>query len=88
MERLRKQDEEFCRRLRIAVEMGDEFCSTTVITAPCRAARLELYAYRLITRLVAQFSTATAQVHPMLLWAHFCPPAECGGSYEVFGMRR
>ena len=35
VERLRKQDEEFCRRLRIAVEMGDEFCPTTVITAPC-----------------------------------------------------
>ena len=35
VERLRKQDEEFCRRLRIAVEMGDEFCPTTVITTPC-----------------------------------------------------
>ena len=35
VERLRKQDEEFCRRLRIAVEMGDEFCPTSVITAPC-----------------------------------------------------
>jgi hypothetical protein len=35
VERLRKQDEEFCRRLRMAVEMGDEFCPTTVITAPC-----------------------------------------------------
>ena len=35
VERLRKQDEEFCRRLRIAVEMGNEFCPTTVITAPC-----------------------------------------------------
>jgi hypothetical protein len=34
MARLRKQDEEFCRRLRIAVEMGDESCSTTVITEP------------------------------------------------------
>ena len=53
VERLRKQDEEFCRRLRIAVEMGDEFCPTTVITAPCRPPRLELYAYRLITRLVS-----------------------------------
>jgi hypothetical protein len=35
VERLRKQDEEFCRRLRIAVEMGDELCPTSVITAPC-----------------------------------------------------
>ena len=35
VERLRKQDEEFCRRLRVAVEMGNEFCPTTVITAPC-----------------------------------------------------
>jgi 3-mercaptopyruvate sulfurtransferase SseA len=35
VEHLRKQDEEFCRRLRVAVEMGNEFCPTTVITAPC-----------------------------------------------------
>ena len=38
VERLRKQDEEFCRRLRVAVERGNEFCPTTVITAPARAA--------------------------------------------------
>jgi hypothetical protein len=33
--RLREQDDEFCRRLRIAVEMGQEFCPTTVSTEPC-----------------------------------------------------
>jgi hypothetical protein len=33
--RLREQDDEFCRRLRIAVEMGTEFCPTTVSTEPC-----------------------------------------------------
>src|SRR6266567_3202008 len=32
--RLREQDDEFCRRLRIAVEMGKEFCPTTVSTEP------------------------------------------------------
>jgi hypothetical protein len=32
---LRNQDDEFCRRLRIAVEMGMEFCPTTVSTEPC-----------------------------------------------------
>jgi len=35
MARLREQDDEFCRRLRIAVEMGKEFCPTTVSTEPC-----------------------------------------------------
>ena len=53
VERLRKQDEEFCRRLRIAVEMGDEFCPTTVITAPCTSRPVLNYPYRLITRLVS-----------------------------------
>ena len=33
--RLRKQDDEFCRRLRIAIERGSEFCPTTVNTTPC-----------------------------------------------------
>lgn len=33
--RLRNQDDEFCRRLRIAVEMGMESCPTTVSTEPC-----------------------------------------------------
>jgi hypothetical protein len=33
--RLREQDDEFCRRLRIAVETGREFCPTTVSTEPC-----------------------------------------------------
>src|SRR4029434_4700124 len=32
---LREQDDEFCRRLRIALEMGSEFCPTTVSTKPC-----------------------------------------------------
>jgi hypothetical protein len=32
---LREQDDEFCRRLRIAIEMGSEFCPTTVSTKPC-----------------------------------------------------
>ena len=80
VERLRKQDEAFCRRLRVAVEMGDEFCPTTVITAPCTSGPVSNYMRtRLIMRASsAQFSTATVRVvHPMLLWAHFCPP---GGS--------
>jgi hypothetical protein len=33
--RLRAQDDEFCRRLRIAIETGREFCPTTVRTEPC-----------------------------------------------------
>jgi hypothetical protein len=33
--RLRNQDDEFCRRLRIAVEMGMESCPITVSTEPC-----------------------------------------------------
>jgi hypothetical protein len=33
--RLRHQDDEFCRRLRAAVEQGSEFCPTTVSTEPC-----------------------------------------------------
>jgi len=32
---LRKQDDEFCRRLRIAIEMGSESCPTAVGTKPC-----------------------------------------------------
>jgi hypothetical protein len=32
---LREQDDEFCRRLQIAIEMGSEFCPTTVSTKPC-----------------------------------------------------
>jgi hypothetical protein len=35
MARLRDQDDEFCRKLRIAVEMGMEFCPTTLSTEPC-----------------------------------------------------
>jgi hypothetical protein len=31
---LRNQDDEFCRRLRIAVEKGMESCPTTVRTEP------------------------------------------------------
>jgi hypothetical protein len=33
--RLRNQNDEFCQRLRIAIEMGMEFCPTTVSTEPC-----------------------------------------------------
>ena len=33
--RLQKQDEEFCRRLRAAIEPGRECCPTTVFTEPC-----------------------------------------------------
>src|SRR5262245_17570742 len=33
--RLQKQDEEFCRRLRVAIETGRESCPTTVFTEPC-----------------------------------------------------
>src|SRR5258708_39182449 len=33
---LQKQDEEFCRRLRAAIETGRECCPTTVFTEPCR----------------------------------------------------
>ena len=33
--RLQKQDEEFCRRLRAAIETGHECCPTTVFTEPC-----------------------------------------------------
>jgi hypothetical protein len=32
---LREQDDAFCRRLRIAIERGSEFCPTTVNTKPC-----------------------------------------------------
>jgi hypothetical protein len=32
---VQEQDDEFCRRLRIAIEMGSEFCPTTVSTKPC-----------------------------------------------------
>jgi hypothetical protein len=35
MARLQKQDEEFCRRLRVAIETGRERCPTTVFTKPC-----------------------------------------------------
>jgi hypothetical protein len=34
MARLQKQDEEFCRRLRAAIETGRECCPTTVFTEP------------------------------------------------------
>ena len=34
MARLQKQDEEFCRRLRAAIETGRECCPTTVFTKP------------------------------------------------------
>ena len=40
---LRKQDDEFCRRLRIAVEMGMESCATTVSTEPCTKRPLSNY---------------------------------------------
>jgi hypothetical protein len=33
--RLREQDDEFCQRLRLAIETGREFCPTTVSTEPC-----------------------------------------------------
>src|SRR5262249_15919987 len=33
--RLQKQDEEFCRRLRAAIETGRECCPTAVFTEPC-----------------------------------------------------
>jgi hypothetical protein len=33
--RLQKQDEEFCGRLRAAIETGRECCPTTVFTEPC-----------------------------------------------------
>src|SRR5215472_15333960 len=33
--RLQKQDEEFCRRLRAAIETGHECCPTIVLTEPC-----------------------------------------------------
>ena len=35
MARLQKQDEEFCRRLRAAIETGRECCPTIVLTEPC-----------------------------------------------------
>jgi len=35
MARLREQDDGFCQKLRIAVEMGMESCPTTVSTEPC-----------------------------------------------------
>jgi hypothetical protein len=35
MARLQKQDEEFCRRLRAAIETGRERCPTTVFTEAC-----------------------------------------------------
>jgi hypothetical protein len=40
---LRKQDDEFCRRLRIAIEMGSEFCPTTVSTNPCTTRPISKY---------------------------------------------
>ena len=33
--RFRKQDDEFCQRMRMAVEAGRESCPTTVSTEPC-----------------------------------------------------
>jgi hypothetical protein len=33
--RLQRQDAEFCRQLRIAIETGREFCPTSVFTEPC-----------------------------------------------------
>jgi hypothetical protein len=36
MARLQKQDEEFCRRLRAAIETGRECCPTTIFTEPCK----------------------------------------------------
>ena len=33
--RLRELDDEFCRRLRAAIEKGSEFCPITVNTEPC-----------------------------------------------------
>ena len=35
MARRRKQDDEFCRRLLVAVQAGHEFCPTTVNSEPC-----------------------------------------------------
>ena len=35
MARLQKQDEEFCRRLRAAIETGRECSPTIVLTEPC-----------------------------------------------------
>ncbi len=35
MARLREQDDDFCRRLRAAVESGYEFCPTKVSKVPC-----------------------------------------------------
>ena len=35
MARLQKQDDEFCRRLRAAIETGRERCPATVFTKPC-----------------------------------------------------
>jgi hypothetical protein len=51
MARLQKQDEEFCRRLRAAIETGRECCPTIVITEPCtKYPCLELCAAGLIRR--------------------------------------
>jgi hypothetical protein len=36
MARLQKQDEEFCRRLRAAIETGRECCRITLFTEPNR----------------------------------------------------
>jgi hypothetical protein len=33
--RIREQDDEFCRVLRVAIERGKEFCSVGVRTEPC-----------------------------------------------------
>ena len=41
---LRNQDDEFYRRLRIAVETGMESCPTTVITEPCTKRPISNYA--------------------------------------------
>jgi hypothetical protein len=35
MARLQKQDEEFCRRLRAAIETGRERCPTTIFAESC-----------------------------------------------------
>ena len=42
--RLREQDDEFCRRLRTAIEMGNEFCPTGVSTKPCTSRPILNYA--------------------------------------------
>ena len=67
MASLREQDDEFCRRLRAAVEWGSEFCPTTVITEPCTS--------RPIFNYTGRTSSAAKGASPKRCSRHLSPGA-------------